>query len=188
MLSAAHAKWNDKQTVLVRLAGARARFPLRELLTALPWASKPSGGAPNTHCNYSFSLTAPAQHNCEACWGFVTDGKDVKGKKKKEIKRALSWAAGLSSEVITYHRDSAFLAGCVSWRAGEDARGPLCFCLPNNSFRATRQIELASTTTAFVQNILWQIRMTWTPLDKSHWGGALDGLGLSNIHAWRAVA
>lgn len=45
---------------------------LREPLTVLPWASNPSQGAPNTQCNYSFLLTAPAQHNWEGYWGFVT--------------------------------------------------------------------------------------------------------------------
>lgn len=92
-----------------------ARCVLWEVLTALPWASKPSRGDPNTHCNYSFLLTAPAQHNCEACWGFVTNGKDVKRKKKKGAPAVLQDCIARLLHII--ETAASWLAASVGVRA-----------------------------------------------------------------------
>lgn len=77
----AHAKWKhnvvlaamwQERTQTYRKHTHTTWWILWEPLTALPWASNPSQGAPYTQCNYSFLLTAPAQHNWDGYGGFVT--------------------------------------------------------------------------------------------------------------------
>lgn len=162
-----------------------ARWVLWELLTALPRVSKPSQGAPNTHCNYSFLLTAPAQHNCEACWGFATAGKDVKGGEKKKGAPAVlqDHEARLLHIIET---TASWLAASVGGRAGMladlsvvvdgttvlERRGKL-------NLHPPRRLLCGISRDKFTRLGVGETNLIEVALSV--------GSGLSNIHAWRAA-